>query len=185
MSRHVLKVAGLVALAILGTIYLMRPGFAADKGGPPVKVDAQGVEKPLFTGCYGQLGGGGIFASGNDTIKGFAIGAGCDWQVGTLVIGANGKYGLYQDDTRALSIGGRLGYAINPHTLAYAHVSLLMDGRNPSFDDSVIMGGIGGETYLTKSMTLFIELATDLQKLGDFKTMPEVYEIHGGIRIRF
>ena len=185
MRRAAIKTLGLVALAAAAVAFLINPSLAADKGGPPVKVDAQGVEKPLFTGCYGQIGGGGIFASGNDTIKGFAVGAGCDWQVGSLVIGANGKYALYQDDARALSFGGRLGYSINPHTLAYGHISLLTDGRNPSLHDSVIMGGIGGETYLSKSMTLFLELATDLQKLGDFRTLPDVYEIHGGLRIRF
>jgi hypothetical protein len=148
-------------------------------------VDAQGVEKSWFTGCYGQLGGGGIFASGNETIKGFAVGAGCDWQVGSLVIGANGKYALYQDDGRALSVGGRLGYAINPHTLAYGHLSLLMDGRSPDLNQSAAMGGIGLETYLTKNMTVFFEAATDLGKWGDFNTLPQVYEIHGGLRIRF
>lgn len=185
MSRQVLKVAGLVALAILGAVYLINPSFAADKGGPPAKVDAQGNEKPMFSGCYGQLGAGGIFASGNDTIKGFAVGAGCDWQVGTLVVGANGRYSFFEDDARSLSIGGRLGYAINPHTLAYGHVSLLMDGRSPDFNESAVMGGIGLETYLTKNMAVFLEAATDIQKWGDFKALPQVYEVHGGLRIRF
>ena len=185
MRRTVIKTLGLVALAAAAVVYLINPTLAADKGGPPVKVDAAGNEKPLFSGCYGQIGAGGIFAEGNDTIKGFAVGAGCDWQLGTLVSGANGKYAFYEDDQRALSIGGRLGYAINPHTLAYGHVSLLMDGRDVSFSDSVVMGGIGLETYLTKNMTVFLEAATDLQKWGDYQALPQVYEISGGLRIRF
>lgn len=49
MRRTALKVAGLVALAALSLAYLVRPGIAADLGGPPQKIDAQGnvVVKPL------------------------------------------------------------------------------------------------------------------------------------------
>lgn len=164
---------------------LFAAAHAADKGGPPAIIDAQGNEKNLFTGCYGQVGGGGIFADGNATIKGFIVGAGCDWQVSGIVIGVSGKYGLYEDDARSLTLGGRLGYTLNPHTLFYAHAGALMDGKSPNLKDSAIVGGIGLETYVNRNVTLFLEAATDLQKWGDAKTLPSVYEINGGIRIRF
>ena len=188
MRRLALKTLGLVALATAAVVYLINPSFAADKGGPvepPKVIDAQGNEKNLFTGCYGQVGAGGLFADGNDTIKGFVAGAGCDWQVSALVLGINGKYGFYEDDARALTLGGRIGWTLNPHTLFYGHAGFLMDGRSPNFKDSVIMGGVGLETYVNRNITLFFEAATDLGKWGDFKTMPQAYEVNGGIRIRF
>ncbi|UOF81833.1 outer membrane channeL [Caudoviricetes sp.] len=184
MRRQIFVTFSLYLILLAVAAWLL-PARAADKGGPPMRIDAQGVAKPLFTGCYGQVGAGGIFASGNDTIKGFVIGAGCDWQVGAIVIGANGKYALYGDDTRALTVGGRLGYAINPHTLAYVHVGALMDGRDISLNQSAIMGGVGLEAYFTRNMTVFIEAATDVKKWGEFRELPQVYEIHGGVRIRF
>lgn len=167
---------------------LIASAHAADKGGPaepPKVIDAQGNEKALFTGCYGQVGGSGFFADGNNTTKGFLIGAGCDWQLSGIVIGLNGKYGLYEEDARSLTFGGRLGYTLNPHTLFYAHAGALMDGKSPSLKDSAIYGGLGLETYVNRNITLFFEAATDLQKWGDAKTMPSIYEVNGGIRIRF
>lgn len=185
MRRNAFKVAGLVALAALSLIYLVRPGIAADKNEPPAVIDAKGEVKNLFTGCYGQVGAGGIFASGNDTIKGFVVGAGCDWQVSALVMGVNVKYGFFEDDARALTLGGRVGYTLNAHTLFYGHAGFLMDGKSPNFKESAIMGGVGLETYVNRNVTLFLEAATDLGKWGDFKQLPSVYEINGGIRIRF
>ena len=60
-----------------------------------------------------------------------------------------------------------------------------MDGKSPSLKDSAIYGGLGLETYGNRNLTLFFEAATDLQKWGDAKTMPSIYEVNGGIRIRF
>lgn len=185
MRRNALKVAGLVALAALSLAYLVRPGFAADKNEPPAVIDAKGEVKNLFTGCYGQLGAGGLFADGSDTIKGFVVGAGCDWQVSGIVLGINAKYGVYTDDARSFTPGGRIGYTLNPHTLFYAHAGALMDGHSPNLKDSIVSGGLGLETYVNRNITLFLEGATDLKKLGETKTLPSVYEINGGIRIRF
>lgn len=185
MRRTVIKTLGLVALAAAAVVYLINPTLAADKGGPPVKVDAQGNERPLFSGCYGQAGVHGLFADSSDTLKAFAVGAGCDWQVGAIVLGANARFAFGQYDTRALYVGGRIGYSLNPHTLAYVPISLMMDGRAPDLNDSVIMGGIGLETYLNKQLTIFMEATTDLGKWGDAGTLPQIYEIHGGLRIRF
>lgn len=178
-----------VCLALLLAAELINPASAADKGEPaPAVVDARGEVKNPFTGCYGQAGVAGLFADSSETLKTFAIGAGCDWQVSTVVIGASAKMAFGQDDARALTVGGRIGYTINPHTLAYAHAGFLMDGKSPNFNDSVVMGGLGLETYLNRNLTVFLEAATDLgkwSKAGDFTDLPRVYEVHGGIRIRF
>lgn len=184
--RRKLHIAAFVAAISCIAGGLFAAAHAADKNEPaPAVIDAKGEVKNLFTGCYGQVGGGGIFADGNATIKGFIVGAGCDWQVSGIVLGINGKYGLYEDDARSLTLGGRIGYTLNPHTLFYAHAGALMDGKSPNLKDSAIVGGIGLETYVNRNVTLFLEAATDLQKWGDAKTLPSVYEINGGIRIRF
>lgn len=185
MRRTALKTLGLVALAAAAIAYLINPTFAADKGGPPVKVDAEGNAKNLFTGCYGQVGGGGLFAETSEVLKHFAVGAGCDWQVNAIVVGVSGKYAFGEADLRALTISGRIGWAMNPHTLAYGHVGLLMDGRRPDLNDSIVMGGIGLETHIARNITIFLEAATDLGKWGDPSTLPQVYEVSGGARIRF
>lgn len=174
MSR-ILKTAGLVALAILGTIYLINPSFAADKGGPPLKIDANGdVKVKNWTGCYADAGAAGFFVDGLDTVKAFSIGAGCDYQLDArFVVGIGGAYFVGQNDARAIDTYVRAGLLLNPDLLIYLRGGLALDGRSPNFADSVGTIGAGFETSVSSKVTIGAEFSTGIKGWGDFKEAPD------------
>lgn len=185
--RRILKVAGLVALAALGYAYLVNPSFAADKAEPPPqKIDANGAIKPIFTGCYGQAHGVvSTFTadSVSEVFKNFGVGAGCDWQVNSAVIGGGVTYDF--GDSRELGLNARIGITLNPYLLAYVKSDLRLDGYNPNVKDSIVSLGGGLETFVLGNMTVFFEASKDVYKFGDAKALDESWRILGGARIRF
>lgn len=187
MRRQALKVAGLVALAALSLIYLVRPGIAADKGGPPVAIDASGnVKAKSWTGCYADAGGAGLFADGLDTVKAFAIGAGCDYQIDArFIVGVGGAFMISTDDQKAVDAFLRLGFLLNEHLMLYVRGGLLMDGSNMSFDDSIGTIGAGLETSVSSKVTIGAEAYTGVKGWGDFQGVPDTWTGRAFLRYKF
>jgi hypothetical protein len=163
------------------------PAFAADKGGPPVRVDAAGAVKPMWTGCFVSAAGSGVFAemsAASASVKAFMAGAGCDIQSGKLVFGASADYGFGESESRFVAITGRAGYTLNPHLLLYGLVSLTMDGRSPNLQDSALAAGVGVETYIDRNLSIFLEATAGLNGYGSVKDL-ELSTVKGGVRYRF
>jgi opacity protein-like surface antigen len=175
------------ATAILAALFLASPASAADKGGPPAKVDATGEPKN-FQGCYVQAAGQKMFlevAGLGDSASTFLAGAGCDIQRGKLIFGLSGSYGFGENDLRVAEIAGRAGILVNPHALVYGLLSLTMDGRSPKLDDSFLSAGVGIELYLgSKHWTTFIEGATTIKSFGDTDGA-DLHSIKLGLKYRF
>lgn len=185
---NIAKVAGLVALAIVGTIYLINPkAFAADKGGPPLKIDANGdVKAKSWTGCFVDAGVAGFFADGLETVKAFAIGAGCDYQLDArFVVGVGGAYMIGQNDERAIDTYVRAGLLLNPDLLIYLRGGLALDGRSPSFADSIGTVGAGLETSVSSKVTIGAEAFTGIKGWGDFKDAPDNWTGRAFLRYKF
>jgi opacity protein-like surface antigen len=162
-------------IALFAAATLSLPAIAADKlGMPPSKIDAQGVEKPMFNGCYVSAAGSTVFAEvtgASDAVRSFMAGMGCDIQRGKIVFGASAEYGFGESDARFVALTGRVGFTLNPHLLLYIPLTLTMDGRDPKFADSALSAGLGLETYVARNVTLFIEGTAGLDSFGDAKDL--------------
>ena len=174
MRRNHLIVAVTALACIIGALFAANAN-AADKGGPPVKIDAAGnVKEKTWTGCYVDAGAAGFFADGLDTVKAFAIGAGCDYQLDSrFVIGIGGAYIIGTDDAKAVDALIRVGFLLNPNLLIYGRGGLLLDGDKPNFSDSIGTIGAGLETSVSSSVTLGAEAFTGIKGWGDMKDMPD------------
>lgn len=175
MLRAAIKTLGLAALAAAAVAFLINPTLAADKGGPPVKVDAEGnVKAKSWTGCYADVGAAGFFADGSDTVKAFSIGAGCDYQLDTrFVVGIGANYIIGTDDTKAIDALVRVGLLLNQNLLIYGRGGLLMDGDKINFGNSIGTIGAGIETTVSSSVTIGAEAFTGVKGWGDFKDAPD------------
>lgn len=154
---------------------LFAAAHAADKGGPPQKIDAQGnVKEKSWTGCYVDAGAAGFFADGSDTVKAFSIGAGCDYQLDSrFVIGIGGAYIIGTDDVKAIDALVRVGMLLNPSLLIYGRGGFLLDGEKIDFSNSIGTIGAGLETSVSSSVTLGAEAYTGIKGWGDFKGAPD------------
>lgn len=168
---------------------LASSALAADLTGPPRKIDAQGEPKPGFHGCYVGGAAGGLFlteAGAGVSASTFGVEAGCDLQRAQVVFGVRAGYDFGEADTRIATIGGRVGFTINPHSLLYGTINLAMDGRKPDFRDGILSAGLGLEMYaFTPSTTLFIEGAKDIKTTGGLGLVDEAWTIRAGVRYRF
>jgi len=188
MRRQLAVTLGLSALAAAALIFLFQgPVRAADKGGPPVKIDAQGNVKPKsWTGCYADAGVAGFFADGLDTVKAFSIGAGCDYQLDSrFIVGIGGAYMIGTDDARVVDAFARLGFLMNEHLMLYVRGGLLLDGDKISFDDSIGTIGAGLETSLSSSVTIGAEAFTGIKGWGDYKEAPDNWTGRAFLRYKF
>lgn len=161
---------------------------AADKGGPPVKVDATGNVKQMYSGCYVGGGVSGAFLTdgvSSESIKAFTAGGGCDMTQGRVVFGAGLDYSFGENDARMLTLNGRVGWLLNPHTLAYGLAAYTMDGRSPDLADGIISIGGGIETYLDAKVTLFLQATTEVKSVGELKGLKDATMVYGGLRYRF
>lgn len=185
--RRIHFVIAVAALsAIIGALFAAN-GYAADKGGPPVAIDASGnVKAKSWTGCYADAGGAGLFADGLDTVKAFAIGAGCDYQLDArFVVGVGGAFMISTDDQKAVDAFLRLGFLLNEHLLLYVRGGLLMDGSNLSFDDSIATIGAGLETSVSSKVTIGAEAYTGVKGWGDFQGVPDTWTGRAFLRYKF
>lgn len=175
MLRAAIKTLGLAVLAAAAVAFLINPTLAADKGGPAVKVDAEGnVKAKSWTGCYADIGAAGFFADGSDTVKAFSIGAGCDYQLDSrFLIGVGGAYMIGTNDAKAVDTFVRLGMLLNEHLLLYVRGGLLMDGDKISFSDSIGTIGAGLETSISSNVTIGAEAFTGIKGWGDYKEAPD------------
>ena len=166
---------------------LFAAAHAADKGGPPLKIDAnREVKAKSWTGCYADVGGAGFFADGNDTVKAFAIGAGCDYQIDSrFVIGIGGAYIIGTDDTKAIDALVRVGLLLNPNLLIYGRAGLMMDGDKINFSDSIGTVGAGLETSISSSVTIGAEAFTGIKGWGDYKEAPDNWTGRAFLRYKF
>jgi hypothetical protein len=159
-------------LAACALLVICSTAFAADKGGPPVRVDAAGAVKPMFNGCFVQGAGTLIYAEAvgaSEAVRAFMAGAGCDMQRGKLIFGAMAEYGFGESDVRVAALTGRIGVEINPHLMGYGFLTLTMDGRSIKLDDSMLSAGVGLETYIgSKHWTVFGEISQTVKTFGTF-----------------
>jgi hypothetical protein len=172
--------------AFLIGLCIASAAFAADKGGPPQKINAQGNPVPVFTGCYAQ-GHGSIatFQADNvsDVFKRFGLGAGCDIQADRLIVGGGVSYdfGL----ARELALNGRVGMTINPYLFGYGIASLRMDGIDPKPADAILAAGVGVEAYASKNLAIFLEATKDVKSFGVARDLDEAWQVRIGGRYRF
>lgn len=171
--------AFLIGLCIAGA------SIAADKGGPPQKIDAAGNVKPAFNGLYlGAHGSIATFEADNlsDVFKRFGVVGGYDIQRDKIVFGASASYdfGIAPE----IAVGGRLGYLTTPLMLLYAKGELRMDGDAPKIKDSILAAGVGLETYLMNNLAVNIEVLKDVKGFGGAKALDESYVVRAGVRIR-
>lgn len=166
---------------------LFAAAHAADKGGPPVKIDANGdVKAKSWTGCYADAGAAGFFADGFDTVKAFSIGAGCDYQIDSrFIIGIGGAYMIGTDDTKVADAFVRLGFLLNDHLMLYARGGLMMDGSKFDFDNSIGTIGAGLETSVSARVTIGAEAYTGIKGWGDSKDAPDNWTGRAFLRYRF
>lgn len=161
---------------------------AADKGGPPVRIDAQGEVKPGFDGCYLGAGVSGAFLTdgvSTDSIKSFTAGGGCDMTRGRIVFGAGLDYAIGEADARMLTLTGRSGWLLNPSTLAYGLATYTMDGRKPDLSDGIISVGGGIETFIDARLSLFLQATAEVKSVGELKGLKDATMVYGGLRWRF
>ena len=187
MKRMTAFAFGLSA-ALIALAAVVLPGHAADKSEPPPqKIDAAGnVKAKSWTGCYVDAGAVGFFVNGNDTVKAFSIGAGCDYQLDArFVVGVGGSYMIGTDDARAIDAFVRAGILLNEHLLLYVRGGLLLDGESPKFGDSIATIGAGFETSASSSVTIGAEAFTNAREWGDASEMPNAWIGRGYLRYKF
>jgi len=212
MRRTALKVAGLVALAALSLAYLVRPGIAADLGGPPQKIDAQGNVKPLswFGGASiganfnaAQLDSGPIRIDLGSQDYQVGVEAGFDYRLaGPFSIGGlarydwtNAKASLFGTDASYTGIwtaAAKFTYHVNAGAdlyglLGYSGTTFKLQDLSDAKRGFVY--GLGLEIKLGESpVNLFAEWARTefkAEDLGGVTYKPTVDVARIGTRIRF
>lgn len=144
----------------------------------------------IWTGCFVDVTTSGRFArlsDGSNSVSMMAMGAGagCDFQMQSVVVGGRLGLDLGKDDMKSFEMGMRVGYTVNPYVLAYGGLSILTAGDhsiNPK--DSVLAAKVGVETFVWSNVTLFIEASRDVAKFGIARDLSDVVTITGGARLR-
>ena len=179
----------LALAAVLALTACTSGANAADKGGPPTKIDAQGNERPAFHGCYLGASAGGLFlTAGGNGVSASTFGGevGCDLQRSQVVFGVRAGYDFGESDARFATLGGRVGMLLNPKALLYGTLTLTMDGRDFKLQDSILSAGAGLELYaFTPGTTIFIEGAKDIKTYGLAGMLDEAWSVRAGARSRF
>lgn len=177
----------LKALAL--SFMLVVPAVAADKGGPPAKIDALGQLRPQFTGCFVGAGAGGVAITSNGggaTAALLGLEVGCDLTRSNVVFGVKAGYDFGESEARFATAGVRAGILVNPSTLLYMPLNLTMDGRSPKLDNSILSTGVGVEfSAFSPSLTLLIEATKDIKGFGDAADIGDAWTFRVGARHRF
>lgn len=166
---------------------------AADKGGPsapipPMPTKLEALKPAIWTGCFADASVSGNFARTDESsgaANAIGLGVGCDYQSGKMVFGGRIGYDAGKMDFRAMTVGGRVGVLLNEHLLAYAKAGLMLDGVRPNITDGVMIGGVGVETWIGSTLTVFLELDRDLLKFGSSREITDLYSARVGTRIKF
>lgn len=171
---------------------LVNPVMAADLGGPkiPPLADAVASFRPaIWSGCYVDGSAAGHIVRSDfsaSTVATAGVGFGCDHQVGKWVTGGRLGYDIGREDFRSLSVGGRVGFTLNPHALVYGLATLSMDGVTPRPANSVLSLGGGAELFvLTSRASVFMEVTKDAKQFGTAKAIDESWVTRLGARVRF
>lgn len=208
--RHLLAFAASAAI-ILAVSITTAP--AADKGGPPARIDAEGnVKSPVS--CFGGVSVGATFsaASLGDGSTSIDIGTqaasiglevGCDYRVAPLFsIGALGRYDWNNAKASLLgadatvdgiwAVAGKATWHMNTGTdlyglLGYSGTTFKIEDL--SDNRRGVLYGIGLETKIADSpVNLFAEWSrTDFKEsdIGGVSLKPSVDVVRIGSRIRF
>jgi outer membrane immunogenic protein len=205
---------------ILATAALAAPlaANAADLGGHVLPaaptLPAVIAPAPSWTGCYGQAGAGWAVTKTEVSIPGFvgldglgadggvlSVGAGCDLQMGAVVVGGWGDYAWHQGHDVTLTIGtasastglkdqwavgGRAGVLLGP-SLVYGLVGYTEAELDIGDHTGVVYGG-GVELPVGAGFSLKTEYRfSDLEtvRYGGFVDVdPDAHEVRAAISYR-
>lgn len=213
MLRAAIKTLGLAVLAAAAVAFLINPTLAADKGGPPVKVDAQGnVKSPLSWFAGASIGANLSAARLDDGTTRVDLGTqdyqaglegGFDYRlVGPFSVGGlarydwtNAKATLFGADASYNGIwtaAAKFTYHLNVGTelyglLGYSGATFKLEDLKDSKRGFVY--GLGIETRLGESnVNLFADWTKTefkAEDLGGVSFKPTVDVVRVGTRIRF
>jgi opacity protein-like surface antigen len=192
---------------------------AADLGGPVQQtapaLPAVLAPAPSWTGCYGQVAGGWAVSKTEVSIPPWAsldglgadggvlsVGAGCDLQMGQVVVGGFADYAWHQDhavnvtfgptsiDLATLeeqwAVGGRAGVLVGP-SLVYALAGYTQAKLDIGDHEGIVYGG-GVELPIGAGFALKGEYRySDLESIrygGLLDVDPDVHEVRAAISYR-